>query len=676
MSDSTETERPPLPGTSDPSAWAALSAASREKADAFLEEQIRVAQAQERQLHLQAEDLKREDRLRHWSLIVRHTSDVVKMTFEIAAALITVALVVGIGAFLWDASNDHGVVVEAFEVPPDFAARGDSGQVLANQLLDKLNAMQNATESARPARSYANNWGNDIKVQISDTGISLGEISRYLHAWLGHETHIGGEVFQSGPGKITLTARVTGGGSTSFTGTDGDVDSLVQKAAEQIYRQTQPYRYAVYRIHNLTGEVPETDWHEARQIFTKLTSDPSPVERIWAWIGLANVVRYHDGDARAGERDLQNALALQPDLFLALKNYTDTEAFLGHPEASVAAGLKMRRIYATLPDRTNYIANLEISADVSVDPELGDFQLAAMDAQRGVALAFNKDWIEGFRESIVDAIAGEHDGKDAKSRLASLPPLPALNTVTRNNRVLSTFEMNVLLENWPAVAVSEPAAEKAQWAEAPGWDNVEINLTSNRPWLALAKAELGDFKSADAVIATTPLDCYDCVRVRGTIAALAGRAGAADHWFEDAVHQGPSIPLAYADWGKTLLWRHDTDAAIAKFTLANQKGPRFADPLEMWGEALMQKNRSDLALAKFEEADKFAPNWGRLHLKWGEALMYTGNKAEAQKQFALASRLGLTSAERESLDRFTTKARRTRRASCSPCLGGERRIPA
>src|ERR1700722_2302173 len=103
MSDSADPERPASPGTSDPSAWAALSAASREKADAFLEEQIRVAQAQERLLHLQAEDLKREDRLRHWSLLVRHTSDVVKMTFEIAAALITIALVVGIGAFLWDA---------------------------------------------------------------------------------------------------------------------------------------------------------------------------------------------------------------------------------------------------------------------------------------------------------------------------------------------------------------------------------------------------------------------------------------------------------------------------------------------------------------------------------------------------------------------------------------------
>jgi tetratricopeptide (TPR) repeat protein len=79
----------------------------------------------------------------------------------------------------------------------------------------------------------------------------------------------------------------------------------------------------------------------------------------------------------------------------------------------------------------------------------------------------------------------------------------------------------------------------------------------------------------------------------------------------------------------------------------------FADPLEMWGEALMAKNRSDLALAKFEEAAKYAPNWGRLHLKWGEALFYAGRKDDAQKQFALASQLDLSSDDKAELVRVS-----------------------
>jgi tetratricopeptide (TPR) repeat protein len=97
--------------------------------------------------------------------------------------------------------------------------------------------------------------------------------------------------------------------------------------------------------------------------------------------------------------------------------------------------------------------------------------------------------------------------------------------------------------------------------------------------------------------------------------------------------------------------RGDLDGAIAKFTIANQKGPHFADPLEMWGEALIARNRSDLALAKFEEANKYAPNWGRLHLKWGEALLWSGDKADAQKQFTEASHLDLTSSEKSELVR-------------------------
>ena len=98
-----------------------------------------------------------------------------------------------------------------------------------------------------------------------------------------------------------------------------------------------------------------------------------------------------------------------------------------------------------------------------------------------------------------------------------------------------------------------------------------------------------------------------------------------------------------------LLHEGEYDAAIAKFTLANAKGPHFADPLEMWGEALMLKNRSDLAPAKFAEANKYTPNWGRLHLKWGEALVYAGKRDEAKKQFALASALDLSASEKSEM---------------------------
>jgi tetratricopeptide (TPR) repeat protein len=127
--------------------------------------------------------------------------------------------------------------------------------------------------------------------------------------------------------------------------------------------------------------------------------------------------------------------------------------------------------------------------------------------------------------------------------------------------------------------------------------------------------------------------------------------GKADYWFARATHDAPSSPIAYHEWGKALLGRGQADAAIAKFTLANQKGPHFADALEGWGEALMAKNQSHKALAKFAETEKYAPNWGRLHLKWGEALAYTGKKDEAKARFARAATLDLTLSEKTELTR-------------------------
>ncbi len=88
-----------------------------------------------------------------------------KVAFEVAIAFIVLAVAVFIGAAIWDAAHDDGLVIEAFQVPPDMAARGLTGQTVASQLLDKLSALQAATDSARTPTSYTNNWGNDIKVE-------------------------------------------------------------------------------------------------------------------------------------------------------------------------------------------------------------------------------------------------------------------------------------------------------------------------------------------------------------------------------------------------------------------------------------------------------------------------------------------------------------------------------
>ncbi|MGD0142411.1 MAG: hypothetical protein ABSC92_04570, partial [Rhizomicrobium sp.] len=58
-----------------------------EKQSALSDEQIKLTAKQSLMTDLQIEDLKREDRLKHWSLRVHHVSAVMKVSFEIAVAL-------------------------------------------------------------------------------------------------------------------------------------------------------------------------------------------------------------------------------------------------------------------------------------------------------------------------------------------------------------------------------------------------------------------------------------------------------------------------------------------------------------------------------------------------------------------------------------------------------------
>ncbi|MGD0189976.1 MAG: hypothetical protein ABSD74_04465 [Rhizomicrobium sp.] len=131
---------------------------------------------------------------------------------RIRNGLITVLAIVILGAaglfalMVYDAMNDHGLVVEPFSVPPDIAANGLTGEVVASRFLDRLNALQAATESERPADTYQNNWGSQLKVEIPETGISLGELQDILREKLGHVTHITGEVLRT-PSGISITAR-------------------------------------------------------------------------------------------------------------------------------------------------------------------------------------------------------------------------------------------------------------------------------------------------------------------------------------------------------------------------------------------------------------------------------------------------------------------------------------
>ncbi len=636
MADRDETEAPlaePVATPSDAGAVAlALAHKGRggktdEKLDAFLDEQTRFVRLQADGFHeqqaLQLEHLRQQDK--HHRL--RYFGDRLRIGLQLLAILFGLSVAVVFGAMAWQAHEDHGVSIAAFSVPPDLVQRGLTGQVIASRLLDRLADLQAQTVTARPASTYANDWGGDIKVEIPETGVSIGELNGYLRQWLGHETRISGEVVRT-PTGLSVTARAGSESGKTFQGADADLDRLVEQSAEALYAQTQPYRYAVW----LSGHGRRADGYAA---FARLARSGAPDDRAWAYAGWASMLTQDNRYAEAA-RMARAAIRLNPRLEPAnlllgasLDAIDQGEAALAAVRGEIALLKSGRAIGLPRPAARNQLRLMQ-SAEAY---EVGDFARSA-----ALAAALDPIDFEG------QAQAYPPDSLNAMS-------LAFDHDVTASRRVTSRFKappgriaflQGAALDEWLALA---PSVDAAVASVPPG----DQQRTALLPDAATLHAHIGPVPEAEALISRTPMDCEYCLRRRGLVAAVKRDWPAADRWYAEAARLGPSLPFAHTEWGQALLAKGDLDGAIDKLKEAHRRSPHFADPLELWGEALMRRGDVAGAVKKFKAADKEAPRWGRNHLRWGQALARLGKADEAKAQWRAAAGMDLSAADRAEL---------------------------
>ncbi len=643
--DENASEAARAPEPSNPAAVAvALGRASGSKdidakAAEFLDKQSRM-------LDLQMENLGESQALHERHLRLRYFGDRLRIGLQLLGIVFGVVVLAGLGALVWQAHEDHGLVIEAFSVPPDMAADGLTGQVVASRFLDKLQALQSGTASARPASSYENDWGSELKVEIPQTGLTFGEVDTLLRAKLGHAQHVTGEVFKTGD-TISLTVRMAGSAPQTFSGSIADIDDLVQKAAEAFYASSQPYRYADY-----------LDQHgrsaESFPVISNLAENGPLSERGWAYAAWAGYDVYDHGDLAAARVHANHALGFSRGAkVLAEIELVAVSVWSGHDEETWA---ETKIVNALSLNRTSesseaFYETTNLVNDAYTAMQLGDFRHSATGwnaAGLGPDL-FDMRRLGPALEAM--AYAQDHDVASARRAFAFVSPNDDASFLQAD--AYSAF--NGAPNYWIAAEIGDWNTALADARASDAW--LEANKATQpvypllqqvwiRPLEALAQAKTGDGAGADALIATTPLDCYFCVRIRGQIAAIKGDWPAAEHWFAEAVRQAPSPPFAYAEWGQMRLAKGDLAGAIAEFTLSRQKGPHFADPMEFWGEALMRQGDYAGALAKFEAAGEDAPNWGRNHLMWGKALAKLERADEATAQFHAAAKMNLTPADR------------------------------
>jgi hypothetical protein len=170
----------------DPAALAlALTGASREKADAFLDDQRALIADQRHHMREQFKQLR-------LGILGQRLSIALKGLI----ALLGLLIAVGLGAAVRNASQADGLVVEAFSVPLRLAETGIAGDVVADDITNKIAAIGDiaSSHSLDTSKDVSKDRAEDIKVEIPETGVSLGQAWRYLRLWFGHERQMTGNL--------------------------------------------------------------------------------------------------------------------------------------------------------------------------------------------------------------------------------------------------------------------------------------------------------------------------------------------------------------------------------------------------------------------------------------------------------------------------------------------------
>jgi tetratricopeptide (TPR) repeat protein len=560
----------------------ALESGADPVAQDLLVAQRRLTEAQIRQMRLQIHN------------------DRVSLMLRLAIGAGGLAILVAALLWLWDAAHDRSLVVEPFSTPADMAAGGLTGDVAAARVLDRLVGLQRATVSLRGGDSYADDWNDDLSVEIADTGISLSQVDRFARNWLGDRTRISGAVYRTASG-VTVAARAGTSPAVTVSGAEADIETLIGQAAEAIYAQTQPFRYANHlRNQGRTAE--------AADAFRRIAASADARERAWAEGGLSYSLLLM-GDAAGAEAAGRRAVATASDLPVGWLNLAaaqfgqgDTEAFLASNRAALAR-LKRSKDAGIAPEVAGALVP---SLQENIAADLGDFRAAARHAAETERLSRGLT-IVGSEAPYLRAadLAAAGDVAEARALLASLPNNSDLALATDRYMWLPRLPGVVLAEasgDWDAARPQlQAAVDQLEATSALGRVRSRVYL---RPWLAYAYARTGDLQGARALLAGASPRCQLCARMEGRILALAGDTAGSDRAFARAVRLAPSSPFAAADWAEARLARGDLEGAIAQARAAHAAGPAYPRPLRLWAEALGRQGRASAAAAKLREAER------------------------------------------------------------------------
>ncbi len=572
------------------------------KTEVFLEKQAQLLDTQRQ--HLEDEHALRLEHLTHQRHLLRgqRLGQGIRIGFQITIALLVIVIGAGIGLMLHDAFTSHNVIIDAFDAPAVLAPRGVTGKVVAADVLDELTRLQNATAGGPASafrRSLSNAWSNQVTVEVPETGISLEELSQLLRARFGHDVHIGGALVQTDSAGLALTVRGDGLAAKTFVGGADSLRQLAAQAAQYLYAQSEPALWGAYL--EQTGRCPE-----ALAFVRSVYDTADPQYRPTLLYDEAVCVLDTGGPLSEIMALFEQARALDPDF--AIDSYLSEQSILsafGDDERAWRIGQKLAPLVARRPP-TERAFYQSVSYDLTRDYFVLRGLFVALLQYRGPS-GFSKSSVH-FDLAHVDVAL--HDPDAAEVELQNAP-----QSTPQEGRAATVIRALIADERGDPVTAAQQLEAAAAGIADPLGRNGPRSEGFGETGCVIAPIEeaAGHPEKADAILNNADAaQLIDCQRFRGDILDHRGDWPGAQQAYAQAVALAPDLPAGYYSWGVALARHGDLAGAIAKLQAANQRGPRWADPLKAWGDVLVKQGHPQDALAKYDEALKYAPNWTAL----------------------------------------------------------------
>jgi tetratricopeptide (TPR) repeat protein len=577
-------------------ATAAALAAAASSANANLAAAAeRYFRKQERLVELQTEHLHEQRMLTLSHLRLRRVADWFRTATQLLIVLVVAAIAAGFALMLHDAFDSNEVVVDAFDTAPSLAAEGVSGKEVASAVLDALQKLSAATRALTKGRATTSAWQNDVQIEVPEAGISIGEVSRLLHARFGNDLHIGGNLRLLEGGRLALTVRGDGVPAKTFTGGIGDLEALTTRAAEYVYGTTQAQEYMIFlagsgryeeALQTAPGALARASTDQDRSIFATDWGD-----------ALAFF-----GRSAESESKYHLAVRLDPWNWTARNNLIVELGTAYGDEAAWREAQAMIREADALPPARRPALLLYGNAALLV----WDLPLALRSEQADARLYNGAGTFFGsLAATIADTYALMHDPAAADRTIA----------VADEADPGTRFEA-LLLRAYPLLTPQDATRAVPLLESARQLGDTDAQLKAAYPYfpcfLGDAYGLAGQLDKAEAEFKQGP-NLAMCAAYHGDVLDHAGDPAGARRVWAESLRTAPDLPLVYLHRGTAEMQHGEMDEAAADLAASHEKAPHFADPLKSWGDLLAQQGKWRDAKAKYEAALAFAPNWSELH---------------------------------------------------------------